>query len=144
MKFWDTSAIIPLLVIENLPELQTKKIDTLFLEDSSQIVWWGTTIECVSAIARLERESALSSDNAELVLSRLSQLRSAWREVQASNKIKTLAERILRLQALRAQDAQQLAACLFVREEVDLEFVTLDKRLSVAAKKEGLNVIDLA
>ena len=45
---------------------------------------------------------------------------------------------------LRAADAGQLAAALLVQEQLGggLAFVCLDQRLSLAAEKESLRVID--
>lgn len=52
MRFWDSSAIIPLLV----GETTTKAMQAIALEDPVLLVWWATQVECVSAIARLERQ----------------------------------------------------------------------------------------
>ena len=54
MRFWDTSAIVPLLVAE---EMTSAALGAL-REDAQMYVWWGTGVECVSAIARLERRGA--------------------------------------------------------------------------------------
>lgn len=112
------------------------------MDDSSIVVWWGTSIECVSALSRLEREAKVSSNEAEAVLQRLRALRVTWREVQPSASIKAIAERVLRLHPLRAQDAQQLAACIMIGSDQRVEFITLDARLRTAALKEGLAVHD--
>ncbi len=136
MKFWDTSAVIPLLVTES----QTSKVEKIFEADASMVVWWGTSIECISAISRLEREGKLSPLQAESIFSQLAILKDTWWEVQASHKLKQTAERILRVHALRAQDAQQLSACIMANSENQLELVSLDDRLLSAARKEGLVV----
>jgi hypothetical protein len=134
MKFWDTSAILPLLV----EELSSDKIAKILVSDSLQVVWWGTSIECVSAISRLERSQQLALHEATLILKRLEELRSNWREVLPSAKLKQVAERNLRLHPLRAQDAQQLAGCMIANLDHKIEFVTLDQRLQEAALREGL------
>jgi uncharacterized protein with PIN domain len=46
MKFWDASAIVPLLVDE--PARQ--RLLTDLEADPTMFVWWGTPIECVSAL----------------------------------------------------------------------------------------------
>ena len=51
MKFWDASAIVPLLVAEE----STRRLQTLAAEDSAMLVWWGSTVECISALARTLR-----------------------------------------------------------------------------------------
>lgn len=134
MKFWDTSAIVPLLV----EEPASAQVDSLLLADPHILVWWGTSIECTSAITRLEQEAKLNPHETEEILSRLAKLRDCWREIQPGTQIKQLAERILRVHPLRAQDAQQLAAALLANRDQVIEFATLDSRLELAAKREGL------
>ena len=136
MRFWDTSAIVPLLVEEEF----SLRVDEIFKQDPSLVVWWGTSIECISAVARLEREGKMSTEEVEGVLARLRELAATWREVQPSESVKAIAERILRLHPLRAQDAQQIAACIMVSTDHAIEFVTPDERLGIAARKEGLRV----
>lgn len=137
MRFWDTSAIIPLLV----DEPGTATIVELFRNDPALVAWWGTSIECVSAVSRREREGLLSSGEAQSILERLQQLRNSWREVQPSVAVKSIAERILRTHPLKAQDAQQLAACIVVNSEQRADFVSLDNRLITAAQRENLTVV---
>ena len=57
MKFWDSSAILPLLVRET----GSKKMEALRREDPAISVWWGTRIEVASGLARLVREGALTN-----------------------------------------------------------------------------------
>ena len=136
MKFWDTSAIVPLLVEENFSE----RASELLLEDDVLVVWWGTSIECISAISRLERDGQISGKAAAGLVLRLQQLRDMWNEIQPSALVKQHAERILKLHPLRAQDAQQLAAAIVANLDVTVEVITFDEPLSLAAQKEGLRV----
>lgn len=55
--FWDTSAIVPLLVDEPV----TTAVRDRARSGPGMVVWWGTSVECASAIARLEREHALDA-----------------------------------------------------------------------------------
>ena len=55
MKFWDASAIVPLLVAEPT----TRPLQVLAGRDPEMLVWWGSEVECSSALARLERAAAL-------------------------------------------------------------------------------------
>ena len=136
MKFWDTSAIIPLLIEESA----SAQVDAVLRADASLVVWWGASIECVSAIARLEREGGITAEEGAAIIGRLDQIRETWREIQPGQRLKQIAERVLRLHPLRAQDAQQLAACLIANQDRAMVFVTLDKRLAMAAHKEGLRL----
>ncbi len=81
MKFWDTSAIVPLLVIE--PSTGTAK--SILTADSSVVVWWGTRTECVSALNRQIRDGSLRIDDERQARQVLQQLANAWSEVQPSN-----------------------------------------------------------
>ena len=109
------------------------------------LVWWGSPIECVSAIARLERDGALNARSVTLALKRLKQLIDGWHEIDPSDAIREVAERFLRVHPLRAADALQLAAAFAGAEgrPSTLEVVTLDSRLGAAARKEGFAVADL-
>ena len=52
MKFWDASAVVALLVDESGQVWARRELE----EDPAMAVWWGTRVECVSAIARRERD----------------------------------------------------------------------------------------
>ena len=142
MRFWDASAIVPLLVAEP----STRRLQTLAAEDSAILVWWGCEVECVSALARLEREGAFNEAAMTAALARLRQLVAGWHEVDPSDAIREAATRFLRVHPLRAADALQLAAAFLAAERrpASLELVTLDDRVAAAARKEGFAVIDLA
>ena len=110
------------------------------------LVWWGSKIECVSALARLERDAALDPQAAVLAFSRLEQLAAGWHEVDPSDILRETAARFLRVHPLSAADALQLAAAFIAAEQrpASLEMLTLDDRLAGAAQNEGFAVIDVA
>ena len=110
------------------------------------LVWWACEVECVSALARLEREGLFNGSAMTLALERLRQLAAGWHEVDPSDAIRETAVRFLRVHPLRAADALQLAAAFLAAERRprSSEIVTLDDRLAIAARKEGFTVIDLA
>ena len=109
------------------------------------LVWWGSEVECVSALARREREGALDGRAMAIALRRLRQLADGWHEVDPSDAIRETAERFLRVHPLRAADALQLAAAFAAAERrpTSLEIVTLDDRLADVARKEGFAVVEL-
>lgn len=141
MKFWDASAIVPLLVTEP----STRRLQALAAKDSAMLVWWGSEVECTSALARLERDGALSPQAIMFAYKRLERLAAGWHEVDPSDAIREAAVRFLRVHPLRAADALQLAAAFLAAERrpVSLEVVTLDDRLGTAARKEGFIVTDI-
>jgi predicted nucleic acid-binding protein len=138
MRFWDASAIIPLLLDEEF----TAALKGQYQSDPELIVWWATDVECVSAVARRERDGGLSGDSAAAAISRLEHLGASWLEVAPAPPIRRLAIRLLRVHALRAADALQLAAAVVASESDPrtLPLVTLDDRLALAATREGFPV----
>jgi len=139
MKFWDASAVVPLLVAEPASGSMLR----LLKVDRAMTTWWATPLECVSALCRREREDALDPAAMAQALGRLEHLRRAWHEIEPSRVLRTVAERLLRTHAIRAADALQLAAATVAarHEPPRLSFVCLDERLAVAAAREGFSII---
>ena len=139
MKFWDSSAIVPLLVREGSSELRRSQLRA----DPQIIAWWSSRIECASALNRLRRDGVLEQAGLKSALSALAVLAAAWHEVQPTDALRERAMRLLRLHPLRTADALQLAAALIACEEnpAALPFVTGDERLAEAAEKEGFQVL---
>ncbi len=125
-------------------ELSSEPLFSLRREDPAILVWWTAEVECVSAIARLERESS-SVWPIDDALQRLDSLAAAWDEVHPGERIRRTARRLLRVHPLRAADALQLGAALVGADNhpESLDFVTLDTRLADAARREGFQVLDL-
>jgi len=142
MKFWDSSALVPLLVAE----AQTGRMQALAARDSDMLVWWGSEVECASALARLGREGAFDRKGAQLAFKRLSQLADGWHEIEPGENVREAARRFLRVHPLRAADAWQLAAAFVAAEgrPSSLQLVTLDERLADAASREGFVLVDTA
>ena len=134
MRFWDSSAIVPLLVDQ--PE--SKDLSTLAQDREGLAVWWGSVIECASAIARSTRAGALTPDHEAQALVLLDTLAESWTEIQPAPRVRDLARRLLRVHSLRAADALQLAAALVWADGAPrLELVTRDLLLADAARREG-------
>ena len=142
MKFWDASAIVPLL----MTEASTRQLQTLAVKDPTMLVWWGTEVECASVIARLERDGGLDEPAVAEAFDRLKQLAAGWHEVDPSDAVREAAVRFLRVHPLRAADSLQLAAAFVAAERrpASLEMITLDDRLAAAARKEGFVLVEAA
>jgi predicted nucleic acid-binding protein len=138
MIFWDSSALVGLLVNEVDSERRRRQLE----EDPVLAAWWGTPVECESAIQRRIREGLLSAAGARLARERLDQLSSAWHEVPPLATVRTLSRRLLRTHPLRAADALQLAAALTLTGAglKGFIFACSDARLAAAAEAEGLMV----
>ena len=138
MRFWDSSALVPLC----LEEPATVTARRLYDGDPGMAVWWASPVECGSAFARLLREGVLQEEEESAARSALDALSGFWHEVQPTLELRAQALRLLRVHALRAADALQLAAGLaWAGTPPEGELVTLDDRLASAARREGLQVV---
>jgi uncharacterized protein len=139
VRFWDSSALLPLMVEEG----RSAACRALRRTDRVTVVWALTRVELVSATRRLVRESLLDAADVAVAFRRLETLASAWTEIDALSIVRERAERLLGAHALTAADALQLGAALIqVRDRPKgRAFVTADDRLGRAADAEGFDVI---
>jgi predicted nucleic acid-binding protein len=139
VRFWDASAVLPLIVNEPGSELVVP-----WLKEDAEIVLWGwSRVEIASAIERRAREGNLSGAVRAALLSRAERLANDAHEVLDVSAVRARAIAILARHALRAADAAQLGAALLVAEPepASLTMVVLDRRLAAAAAREGLQVL---
>lgn len=138
MKFWDSSAVLALL----LKEKGSSEALKVYREDPDQTVWCLTEVEVASALSRRVREGMESEDEV-LARNQFRFLVGRWVEVSSLEGVRARALRLLGTHALRAADALQLAAALIFCDErtESLPFVCLDERLADAARKERFPVL---
>lgn len=139
MKFWDSSAIVPLFVEEK----NTDRIKKIVSDDEDIVVWWATRVECRSALVRAKRDNIFDAHEESNLVSALQGLESTWTEILPNERVRSRAERLLPLHYLRTGDALQLAAALIWANEETKghSIVCLDSRLREAALKEGFSVL---
>ncbi len=139
MRYWDASALVPLVVAEAGSQSARKWLT----DDPTVVTWAWTRIEVISSIERRTREGSLSREKRRHILRRFRNFADTWNEVTEVLAVRTRACALLARHPLRAADAAQLGAALLVNEQLPaaLTFVSLDKRLSVAAEKEGLRIL---
>jgi len=139
VRFWDASGVVPLL----LGEPHARGLEALLHEDRDVLVWWGTEVECVSALRRREREGLLTREGVEAARRRLASWGGEWSEVLPTPDLRATAVRLLGGHALRGGDALQLAAALQAARgrPATLPFVCLDQCLADAASREGFAVL---
>jgi uncharacterized protein len=130
---------VPLLVVEPTP----RDLQALARHDSDMLVWWGSEVERVSALGRLERAAALDAKAVALALDRLKKLANGWHEIEPNEIVRETAMRFLRVHPLRAADALQLAAAFIAAERrpASLQVITLDERLADADRREGFALL---
>lgn len=139
MRFWDSSALVALLV----DEPRSEPVRALLAEDGEIVAWWATRVECVSAIRRRERAGGFDRAELDQVLALLTELAEAWFEILPGAALRSAAERALAVHPLRASDALQLAAALTWRgpSTATAELVCFDERLGDAAAREGFRLL---
>jgi predicted nucleic acid-binding protein len=139
VRFWDSSALVPLLV----REVTSPAVLAEYEREPDLVVWWASEVECVSALARLERDGLLETLALRAAIQRLEAISGAWSEVSPTMRIRQLAVRLVRVHPLRAADALQLAAAIAAAEDQpsSLAFLTLDARLAAAAEREGFPIL---
>jgi hypothetical protein len=128
---------VPLL----LEQPSSTRARALLDEDPDVVAWWGSSVECASAVARLRREGQLDASDEAAALRILERLRRGWYEVLPGESLRALALRILRLHPLRSADALQLAAALeWSGTPASGVVVTFDDRLARSAELEGFQL----
>lgn len=139
MRFWESSAVIPLFV----DQTGSKRVRELATQDDRMTVWWGIWVECEGAWVRLRREGAIAPEVALKVRGEFEEVRARWGEVQPSADVRDVAVLLVQRHPLRAADALQLAAALTWASGAPSQrgFVSLDERLRAAADREGFTVL---
>jgi predicted nucleic acid-binding protein len=138
MMFWDSSALVPLLI----QDTHTTEAARLLGGDSEMTVWCATPIECEGAFARSLRRGGLDAELVSKAEARLQSLQRIWQEIDLGEAVRQTARRLIRIHDLRAADSQQLAAALTAcdQQASTLPFACFDRRLRQAARAEGFRV----
>ena len=139
MRFWDTSAILPLISREPFSDEMRRLLE----EDAGMAVWWATRVECISAISRRAREGSLGPEGEKSARELLGDLSESWTEARPTARLRALAEQALATHPLRAADALQLASAQIwcQSQPGGRPFVCLDERLRTAASRLGFDVL---
>jgi uncharacterized protein len=135
MRFWDTSALVPLLCEEPISAASRR----LLRADPSVVVWTLTRTEMVSAVRRQQRQGRLDAADVAVAMRRIEVLARRWSEIEDVGATRDRAERLLAVHPLTAADALQLgAALLLVADRPKHQaFVTADDSLARIAEAEG-------
>ncbi len=139
MRFWDTSALVPLLVRES-----TSDTARAWMTDDDRVAAWTLTpVEALAVIRRLVREAALTEHDAARAEATLQEMARRLHLVVDVDGAKRVAARLLRVHPLRAADGRQLAAAvLWAANRPEGRILhTFDTRLGAAAVREGFTVI---
>jgi predicted nucleic acid-binding protein len=137
--FWDSSALVPLLLNESRSEALTR----LASADRELTIWWASPAECCSGACRRDRESPLPKGSFDRAMTRLRAIVEDADVVAPTSDVRDAAMRLLARHPLPSADALQLAAALLWCEgKPDGEtFVSIDDRLREAARREGFRIL---
>lgn len=138
MMFWDSSAMVPLIVNEEETEYCLKTLS----DDQEMLIWCLSKVEVMSALCRRVRDKNLSEAAFQKAKTHLNDLSQHAYEVKAIEKVRNRALRLLEVHSFRAADACQLASVLVATQEDPnrLPMICFDQRLKDAAMKEGFIV----
>jgi len=139
VRYWDASALAPLVIEEEASELALG-----WLRSDTEIALWGLTrLELVSAVERRVREGNIPTSARQPALRRIERITADAHEITDLAAVRMRALPLLARHPLRAADAAQLGAALLVADPdpASLVMVVLDRRLAAAAEREGLVVL---
>ena len=138
MSFWDSSALVPLCINEPRSILAGK----LWKQFPEKFVWWETSIEISSALARIRRENNITSAQRQKAEKRLETIEKIWREIQPVARVKELARTFPALYSLKAADSMQLASALVWCQEKpkNRDFISGDEKLIKVAEAVGFTI----
>ena len=139
MRFWDSSALVSLLI----DEPRSDRVKQLGDDDTAVAVWWGTLVDCTSALVRRERGGSITADARDKGFVALGDVSQLWFALGPTEALREAAVRAVRVHGLAGGDAFQLAAALDWAEgrPAGRTFVSLDNELRAAAVLEGFTVL---
>ena len=139
--FWDSSALVPLLVHEAASRRAHAELRKFL-----PVVWWGTPVEIHSTISHVHRLGQLSDREKQKALAQLDILVRGVKEILPGDHVRDLARKMLDVHDLRAADSLQLAAALVWCQErpTRRNFLGADRRLLDAVRAQGFAVVDLS
>ncbi len=139
MNFWDTSALVP-LVIE---EPRSRACRRLLRVRSPVVVWALTQAEMVAAVERQARSGHVDPEGRAEARGRIDRLAKRWSEVDALLAVREQAVTLLERHDLRAADALQIAAAMVAAQGAPKGhvFIAADERLAGVARAERFEVV---
>lgn len=137
--FWDTSAIVPLCVIQEASLAARRE----HRKHPTKILWWGTQVEVRSSFARLSRDGDIERGGFEKAVKKWLAISQRARELPPSALVLEIASELPDRYGVRALDAFQLAAALVWCKEKPKSrpFICADARLGKAAGDAGFDVV---
>jgi uncharacterized protein len=139
LRYWDASALMPLFIDEAKSAFSRE----LFKADREILTWEMSWVELISVVERRAREGSLRLEQRVEVLTKVHRFFEGVALVNDLEAVRVQSFSLLARYALRAADAQQLAAASVAANGKPnaLAFVCFDAKLADAASREGFQVI---
>lgn len=136
LAFWDSSALVALCVRQGITPRAIALYNTY-----EAVVWWATSVEIASALARLTRMKRLEPSEWTEARRLAKSLADSWFVIQPSDAIRARAAQLVERYDLRAADSLQLAAALewCANMPQGRPFLTADQKLKEAALLSGFD-----
>jgi predicted nucleic acid-binding protein len=138
VKFWDSSALVPLIV----DEPASAELGRFLVDDPDFLVWTLTSVELLSMLGRLGRVASGLDDLIPGLRSDALGLLDRAIIVSDVDGVRRRAERLVGVHPLAAADAMQLGAAIIASGDrpKTLPFITMDRQLARCAQLEGFQV----
>src|SRR5688500_10790397 len=117
MRYWDSSALVPVIVKEPASDIVAKWLS----QDPEIATWYLSATELMSTLCRKQREGAFDEATLSKAIQQRDDLLRGVSLIGAHTRIVSTAERLLRTHPLRAADALQLAAAIFSVDRIGIE-----------------------
>ena len=137
IAYFDTSAFVPLLIVEPSSERCRRLWDAADLVISTRALF----AEAAAAVARAERDGRIAPDEMDSVLPALDEHWREMRKVEVSDRVVRAAAAHARLFALRGYDAVHCASAQLLAAD-ELVAASGDRSLVAAWKALGLRTFD--
>ena len=141
MEFWDSSALLPLVVHQRAFSLLCRRA---LVGSGPRAVAFLARIECRSGLARLVRDGVLTDAERDRASRALDALLARFDVVAFSSTVEQHALDLLVRHGLRALDAMQLGCALALRagrHTLRVSLACCDRRLARAARGEQLDLL---
>ena len=137
MRYFDASALVKRYVRET-GSTTVRRLLASNTPATSRL----SEVEVASALVHRAREGVFTTAERDRTLDAFAADLENITVVELTQDVTARATRLLGRHQLRAGDAIQLASCLFLQAQIDstVPFVAFDRRLTEAARLEGLDI----
>lgn len=141
IAYLDTSALVKIYVAEDGQEPVIERLRAADQIATALI----TYVEMFAVLTRLERERRISATQYRMLGELFEANWASYWVVDLNRAIVQRAARLAHRHALRGYDAVQLSSALEIRgNDADVEFLSFDRHLNAAGRREKLSVPGLA